>query len=194
MKTTEKPAEDLVPVVALETLTISGENKGPGTVVHLPRPDAEDLVARGAVAWPGIEDHLAPASARPEGVDLIAAIGQAMRSIDPTEGVTPEGKASLYALRHHLGFEVTAEERDEAHEIFAGRRDLFSAPDKHDFGSAILNAIRDLDPKIAAQWTQDGRPDARALSEILKQAVSAADRDAAWAEFQNKAAELAEKK
>lgn len=192
MKATDKPEDGMVHVVALETLTLRGENKGPGSLVELPQADAEDLVQRGAAAWP--EDDAPLPATRPQGEALVAAIGQAMRFIDPQEGVTPEGKASLYALRHHLGYEVTAEERDAAHDVFAQKRDLFAAAEKKDYGSPILNAIRDLDPKVDAHWTQDGKPDARALSEILKQSVSAADRDAAWAEFQKKALELQDRK
>lgn len=184
------PAE--IDVVAAETIRKDGKSHRPGTVLRLPVKIARALLVSGAVRMP--EGDESTTVKRPEGPDLVAAIGQAMRAIDAQEGITPEGKASLYALRHHLGFEVTAEERDEAHEVFAQKRDLFAAAEKKDYGSPILNAIRDLDPKIEAQWTQDGRPDARALSEILKQSVSAADRDAAWAEFQKKAPELQEKK
>lgn len=192
MKATDKPEGGMVNVVAAETLTLRGENKAPGSLVQLPRADAEELVRRGAAAWP--EDDAPLPATRPQGEALLAAIGQAMRAIDPQEGVTPDGKASLYALNHHLGFEVTAEERDAAHDVFAQKRDLFASAEKKDYGSPILNAIRDLDPKVEAHWTQDGKPDARALSEILKQSVSAADRDAAWAEFQKKAAALSEQK
>jgi len=176
-------------VIARETISMGGELHKPGTRLLFPPDEAQRLVDAQAADWPDGADEPV-ASARPTGLALIAAIGQAMRAIDPAEGVTPEGKASLYALAHHLGFEVTAEERDAAHAEFSGKRDLFTAARKHDFGDPLLNAIRDLDPVAAANWTQEGKPSANALSEILKRRVDADERDEAWAAYQKSVQDL----
>lgn len=196
-----------VDVIALETITMGGESHKPGTRIPFPKDEAQRLVDASAAAWPTEDDETVKPN-RPSGRDLLAAIGQAMRAIDPMEGVTPEGKASLYALAHHLGYEVTAEERDEAHAEFSSRRDLFAGAKgagqvaaemiekvkSHDFGDPLLNAIRDLKGDVPANWTQDGRPDARALSEILRRNVSAGERDEAWDKYRKALAELTEKK
>lgn len=204
----EKSSVETVEVIAAETLHVAdGSKKRPGERASFAREEAERLVLAGAAAWPSEEAATAPVT-RPEGNALMSMIGQAMRAIDPMEGVTPEGKASLYALAHHLGFEVTAEERDAAHDLYQGKRDLFTggkgagqilaelaaAVKAHDFGDPLLNAIRDLETEVPANWTQDGRPDARALSEILKRNVSANERDEAWAKYQKAVADLTEKK
>lgn len=191
----EKASVEAVEVIAAETLHMAdGSKKRPGERAAFAREEAARLVAAGAAMWPAEGTAPMPVS-RPEGPALMAAIGQAMRAIDPMEGVTPEGKASLYALAHHLGFEVTAEERDAAHELYEGKRDLFTGGEKKiDFGDPLLNAIRDLDRNAVSNWTQDGKPSATALSEVLKRTVSADARDEAWALFQKKMAELPEKK
>ncbi|MBC7282669.1 hypothetical protein [Hoeflea sp.] len=194
-------------VIARETISMGGAFRKPGTRLSFPADEAERLVKAGAADWPAEDDETVKPN-RPSGRDLLAAIGQAMRAIDPMEGVTPEGKASLYALAHHLGYEVTAEERDEAHAEFSGRRDLFAGAKgagqvvaemiekvkSQDFGDPLLNAIRDLKGDVPANWTQDGRPDARALSEILRRNVSAGERDEAWDKYRKALAELTEKK
>lgn len=182
-----------VEVIALETLTAGGISHKPGTPLEFPKDEAQRLVDGRAAAWPNL--GAAPASRRPADIDLLAAIGQAMRSIDPMEGVTPEGKVSLYALRHHLGFEVSAAERDAAQEAFEDKRALFNGGAlKHDFGDPLLNAIHALAPGAPANWTQDGRPSAPALAEALNRGVSAAERDEAWAAYQKARAALAETK
>ncbi|WP_293336963.1 hypothetical protein [Parvibaculum sp.] len=181
-------------VIARETISMGGELHKPGSRLLFPADEAQRLVDAQAADWPAAADVPAVAMSKPSGIDLIATIGQAMRAIDPAEGVTPEGKASLYALAHHLGFEVTAEERDAAHAEFSGKRDLFTAARKHDFGDPLLNAIRDLDPVAAANWTQEGKPSANALSEILKRRVDADERDEVWVKYQKAVAELVEKK
>ncbi|MFN4229840.1 hypothetical protein [Parvibaculum sp.] len=195
MDRNQKPSAEVVEVIASETLHMAdGSKKRPGERASFAREEAERLVLTGAAAWPP-EEAASASVTRPEGNALMSMIGQAMRAIDPMEGVTPEGKASLYALAHHLGFEVTAEERDAAHELYEGKRDLFTGGEKKiDFGDPLLNAIRDLDRNAVSNWTQDGKPSATALSEVLKRTVSADARDEAWALFQKKMAELPEKK
>lgn len=49
--------------------------------------------------------------------------------------------------------------------------------------SAIVSAIGQLDPAIAANWTAGGSPATAALAGVLGWAVTAAERDAAWAAF-----------
>ena len=49
---------------------------------------------------------------------------------------------------------------------------------------AIQAAIRELDAEDAALWTKDGRPQIVAIASVLGSAVTAAQRDAAWAAVQ----------
>lgn len=64
------------------------------------------------------------------------------------------------------------------------------APDGHDFGDDVLNAIHGLTPGDKGHWTRGGVPDAKVLSEKLGRTVSAADRDAAWALYREATAKL----
>jgi len=45
-------------------------------------------------------------------------------------------------------------------------------------------AIQSLDPENNDHFTNSGKPQATALAEIIKTPVSAAERDAAWEQFQ----------
>ncbi len=47
----------------------------------------------------------------------------------------------------------------------------------------LLGAIDLLEEDNDAHWTNDGKPDANALSSILGRNVSAAERDKAWQEY-----------
>ena len=58
------------------------------------------------------------------------------------------------------------------------------APDSGERAAAIQTAIANLDPENTENWLKDGRPTAGPLSAALGFTVSAADRDAAWAAFQ----------
>ena len=49
---------------------------------------------------------------------------------------------------------------------------------------AIIDAIGQLDPDNSQAWTSGGKPDVAALELVLGYDIDAADRDAAWAEFQ----------
>lgn len=182
--------KEQVEVIALSALRLKpNEDAIPrGSRVSLGREAAEALVARGDAAWPASEAPLVNA-ARPSGQALLAAIGHAMREIDPEEGLTASGKPSLYALVRHLGYEVTAVERDEAVTMYREKRpDLFDIT-----GSKVpeavaarpeLMAIHSLDRANKGLWTRDGRPDSRVLSELLGRAVSAEERDQMWADYQ----------
>lgn len=48
----------------------------------------------------------------------------------------------------------------------------------------LREAILDLDADNPDHWTADGKPDARALADILDRKVTAAERDAAWSALQ----------
>ena len=187
---TDRKQNESVEVVALAALRLRpNEDAIPrGSRVSLAREAAEALVARGDAAWPAAEARRVDA-ARPSGQALLVAIGHAMREIDPEEGLTVAGTPSLYALAHHLGYEVTAAERDAAVEMFKAKRpDLFAhSDDKVPEAIAArpeLLAIHSLDRGNKGLWTRDGRPDSRVLSELLNRVVSAEDRDQMWADYQ----------
>ncbi|MCW5727246.1 hypothetical protein [Parvibaculum sp.] len=189
-----------VELVARETLHRAGKKIAPGGGFEASRTEAEDLVGRRIAAWP--EDGTASVfeTAALDDAARATAVRAALRaavseSVD-NEAFTPDGRPSIYWLAHRLGFPVPVEERDAALEALfddAPEDDLFTrfggeepqASTPHDFGDPLLNAIRDLAPGEVANWTQDGRPLATALTEMLKRVVSAAERDAAWARFQD---------
>lgn len=188
---TDRKKNGPVEVVALAALRLRPtEDAIPrGSRVSLAREVAEALVARGDAAWPAAEAPLVDAT-RPEGQALFVAIGHAMREIDPDEGLTAAGKPSLYALAHHLHYEVTAAERDAAMEMFREKRPgLFDRSEVETVPKAIaerpeLMAIHSLDRGNKGLWTRDGRPDSRVLSELLHRAVSAEERDQMWADYE----------
>lgn len=188
---TDRKKSEPVEVVALAALRLRpGEDAIPrGSRVSLARDAAESLVGRGDAAWPVSETPLVDA-ARPAGQALLAAIGHAMREIDPGEGLTPAGKPSLYALAHHLHYEVTAAERDAAVEMYREKRPgLFERSEVEAVPKAIaerpdLMAIHSLDRGNKGLWTRDGRPDSRVLSELLHRAVSAEERDQMWGDYE----------
>jgi hypothetical protein len=185
MKTREN---ELVTVVAVSALHLkpNEEAVASGRKVSVTREVAEALVARGDAAWPKAEEPVVNA-AKPEGEALLVAIGHAMRSVDPAEGLTAEGKPSLYALARHLGYDVTGDERDAAFEMFKDKRaDLFGEPDalpEKIRDKPDLIAIHRLDRTNAGLWTRDGRPDARVLTDQLKRSISGEERDALWAAY-----------
>jgi hypothetical protein len=184
-----------VPVVARVTLevpvlpsdAVAGERKRNvpvGEEISLDADLAAELVASGAVAY------VTPRSAQTailttplEGDALLQAIGQAMRDIDPVEGLTAEGKVSLYALETVLGFRPSADERDLAQETYGEKRpDLFTPIEgDEDELAPVVAAIDALDPDNPSFWTAGGQPDLRALAEVLGRRVSADERDAAMA-------------
>lgn len=53
----------------------------------------------------------------------------------------------------------------------------------------LIAAIGELDINDAAHFTGDGKPSANVLKEKIGEAVSAEERDTAWTEFQERAAE-----
>lgn len=154
-----------------------------GTRFSLAHDVARELVEAGACAYDEEDDDGVVA---PRDRDsLNQAIGQAMRAVDPAEGLTQDGKVSIYALAHVLGYPVSIEDRDAAHEIYASKRpDLFGEqPPKEEAEQlqAVVEAIKSLDPENKSFWTQSGAPDLRVLKERLGRAVSAEERDAAMA-------------
>lgn len=184
-------------VVALVTLempvaeadSVAGETKKslpPRTRLQLDDDTAAELVAAKAVAYD--EEAAAVTSSRPEGDALSRAIGQAMRDIDPDEGLTPEGNVSIYALQVHLGYAVTAEERDTAQAIFEGKRgDLFDAPAQSPM-EQLVDIINGLDRDNSGFWTQGGLPDLRVLSEKAGRKITTDERDEALAIINDAAA------
>ncbi len=50
---------------------------------------------------------------------------------------------------------------------------------------ALLAAITALDPENKAHFTNDGEPEVKALGELVARKVSAAERDDAWARYQD---------
>ena len=108
--------------MSAKTYTVSGPSElhlGPATVylpgeaVELTKEAAAPLLADGVV--------VVPADARekdlPKGAKRKAAIVAAYKGLDPdnTELRTADGKAKVEALEAALGFDVSADERDEAH-------------------------------------------------------------------------------
>lgn len=114
----------MLSVVALSTITLGAgkETKTvpPGTLIELPEADAQDALARGIVSQPG--QYQAPATPirRPETAEaVVAAIADRLRSWGDDEKANPEnftgsGKPSVAVLEKQLGYDITAEERDEA--------------------------------------------------------------------------------
>ncbi len=49
---------------------------------------------------------------------------------------------------------------------------------------SLIKAISQLDLNVPGHFTQDGKPDTKALSSLLKRKVSAKERDSAWANIQ----------
>lgn len=161
----------------------------PGSALTLDADTAAELVIGKSVAYATDEEAatlLQPAIL--EGAALHQAIGQAMRDVDFDEGLTAEGKVSLYALESLLGFKPSAEDRDAAHEIYAGKRgNLFpdgaTSPGRgpDDFIVSVALAIKQLDRENKSFWTKGGLPDLRALTEELGRKVTEEDRTAAQA-------------
>lgn len=56
-------------------------------------------------------------------------------------------------------------------------------------GDDLVAAIAKLDPAREDHWTQGGKPECRALAEIIGRDVSAKERDAAWDAVQAQAKE-----
>lgn len=51
--------------------------------------------------------------------------------------------------------------------------------------TAIIDAIGTLDPANEDLWLRDGKPDTNAIAEIIGWAVTAGERNAAWATIQS---------
>jgi len=155
----------------------------PGGRLEMDEKDAADLVDASAARYEEADEAFAVQDEL-HGVALHQAIGQAMRAIDPDEGLTREGKVSLYALQAALGFRPSAEDRDIAHEIYGQKRpDLFDPADgdidTDDDLADVKAAILDLDKENPSMWTANGLPDVRALGAKLNRKVTAEERDAA---------------
>jgi hypothetical protein len=120
-------AAALASVITLSSAVIVvGEEKQtvpPGTLIDLPKAEAEDGVARGLFATP--DQYRAPAAAKPsrpeEPEEVIAAIVERLRSWGKgdqvnEEWITASGKPAVAVLEKQLGYDITAEERDAAFE------------------------------------------------------------------------------
>ncbi len=53
-----------------------------------------------------------------------------------------------------------------------------------DLKAAVQQAIAELDPDNPDHWLKDGRPDVKAIEEIINAKISAAERDVIWEEMQ----------
>lgn len=79
------------------------------------------------------------------------------------------------------GHPVTLPDVVAAPLVTAGRLHMQPAPTEADPLGAAITA---LDPDNVSHWLTDGRPNTAALGDAAGRPVSAAERDAAWAAYQ----------
>lgn len=85
-------------------------------------------------------------------------------------------------LEADVRFEVEFDDEDEAAVQDEGAGDGETEPAKltnEQKMEAIRDAVANLDPDDESNWTKDGKPDARALTKLLKFQVTSAERDKA---------------
>ncbi len=111
------------------TLVTRDKNKdtdhAPGVEVDLPKAAAEAVVARGLARRPG-KSPKPSAPTKPTGAALDAAIAAVILDLDPQEDVNRDGTPSVPALEKHLGYDITAAERDAAWDAFVAAKEAES--------------------------------------------------------------------
>lgn len=94
---------------------------------------------------------------------------------------TPVPTDVAQLLDADVRFEVEFDDEDRAELTEAGEdpagKPAELTPDQK--MEAIRDAVASLDPDDETNWTKDGKPDARALTKLLKFQVTSADRDKA---------------
>ncbi|SLN77589.1 hypothetical protein OCH7691_04471 [Oceanibacterium hippocampi] len=86
----------------------------PGAELALPVEEANRLIGLGFAEPRDLAAPSRPAPAKPEGEALSAAIRDVLDALDPVEDFVTGGKPSTRSLAAHLGYPVSAAERDAA--------------------------------------------------------------------------------
>lgn len=112
---------------------------------------------------------------KPENPDgpLLTDIIKAIATLDPDKGAqwTTNGAPQVKALQEALGQDISAGDRDAAWQLYQ----------EHD---EIVEAIVQLDPENAEQWTDDKKPDVKAIQIVMERDITEGNRDLAWALYQ----------
>jgi hypothetical protein len=110
-------------IKAIITLHVNGKDHAPGAVLDIADDEAERLIARG-FATSGQEkaaSTLAKTATTPAGgkpAPTIVDIVEAISGLDPAKDYGKNGKPNVEAIEALLGADITAQQRDQAWEIF----------------------------------------------------------------------------
>ncbi len=124
MKTT-KDVSTQVKIKAIITLHVNGKDHAPGALLDIADDEAERLIARGFAA--SEQEKTASAStpaktATPstggKPAPTIEDIVETISGLDPTKDYGKNGKPNVEAIEALLGANITAQQRDQAWEIF----------------------------------------------------------------------------
>lgn len=116
-----------------------------------------------------------PAPPVPEGEARKVLILNAVRTIlTEGEALTQKGLPEVDAIEELLGFDITADERNEAMDIIKKEEEV-SIPEGEERKAKILEAAREVMEK--EETTQDGLPEVKAIEDILGFDISADERD-----------------
>ncbi len=142
----------------LENVLIGGRVHAPGESIELDEETAGPLLAVGAVADPEARP------AEPVDGERAGIFEQALHALR----AAPSGEVREFFRRMSEDPEIRAKLETEV-----------------DRQSQLIVAIAGLEEGNEAHWTNSGKPEVRALREATGlDDVSAAERDAAWEEFQ----------
>ena len=112
-------------IKAIITLHVNGKDHAPGTVLDIADDEAERLIARGfatsgqekaASASTPAKTATTPAGGKP--APTIEDIVEAISGLDPAKDYGKNGKPNVEAIEALLGADITAQQRDQAWEIF----------------------------------------------------------------------------
>lgn len=112
-------------IKAIITLNVNGKDYAPGAVLDIADDEAERLIARGFAvtgqeksvpASTSTKTATTPAGGKP--APTIEDIVEAISGLDPTKDYGKNGKPNVEAIEALLGADITAQQRDQAWEIF----------------------------------------------------------------------------
>ena len=112
-------------ITAIITLHVNGKDHAPGALLDIADDEAERLIARGfatsgqekaASASTPTKTATPPAGGKP--APTIEDIVEAISGLDPTKDYGKNGKPNVEAIEALLGANITAQQRDQAWEIF----------------------------------------------------------------------------
>ena len=112
-------------ITAIITLHVNGKDHAPGAVLDIADDEAERLIARGFATSGQEKAAFASAPAKttttPAGgktAPTIEDIVEAISGLDPAKDYGKNGKPNVEAIEALLGADITAQQRDQAWEIF----------------------------------------------------------------------------